>query len=44
MIDHSLLHPAITDADISKGCELAINPDEKYFAMIKAATGFNYDN
>ena len=23
MIDHSLLHPTMTDADIRKGCELA---------------------
>jgi deoxyribose-phosphate aldolase len=23
MIDHSLLHPTMTDADVRKGCELA---------------------
>lgn len=27
MIDHSLLHPTMTDADIRKGCELALRYD-----------------
>ena len=36
MIDHSLLHPTMTDGDIRKGCELA----RKYDVDVGTKTQF----